>query len=119
MDQGLGLYVAASVLDDILRAKNILHEASLVHGDIRRPNILVLENVERQAPGGTRTGGVGAQRAMLLDFDWAGPVGRVSYPHYLNDAIKWPESARRGGHILKEHDNFMYDLLTWELSALE
>jgi tRNA A-37 threonylcarbamoyl transferase component Bud32 len=39
-----------------------LHNAKLVHGDLRGPNIIVAE-------------GEGSKRAMLLDFDWGGEEG--------------------------------------------
>ncbi|KAI6022555.1 hypothetical protein EDC04DRAFT_2900835 [Pisolithus marmoratus] len=40
------------------------HTEGLVHGDLRAPNIICDQN-----------------RVMLIDFDWAGKEGEVSYPH--------------------------------------
>lgn len=68
-----------------------LHGRNFVHGDLRAPNIIVVKN------------GV-----MLLDFDWAQPVATAKYPSVLNyTGIKWPDGARVGAAITKEHDLYM------------
>ena len=42
---------------------NSFHDAGLVHGDLRAPNILCDGN-----------------KVMLIDFDWGGKQGEVFYP---------------------------------------
>jgi len=43
---------------------------------------------------------------MLLDFDWAGPIGEARYPMNLNrsEGIWRPAGARDGTLILADHD---------------
>jgi len=65
-----------------------LHGQNLVHGDLRRPNILTDEE------GWVR----------LIDFEWSGQAGVVRYPALLNPEIKWPEGVKGGGLIQPEHD---------------
>lgn len=51
-----------------------LHDNNLVHGDLRRPNILADKE--------------GCVR--LIDFEWSGKAGLVLYPALLNPEITWP-----------------------------
>ena len=104
--QDVTMALPTSVLDDIRRAKDILHDAGLVHGDLRRPNILIWKDGNRRKASGELR-----ESAMLVDFDWAGRAGNVNYPHNLNDKIGWPKDVTGGGPILKEHDDFMFDQL--------
>ena len=70
----------------------------LVYDDLRLPNIIVREE--------------GSQwRALLIDFDWAGPVGTVHYPSNLNMAAFWGIGAGPCLPILKEHDLGMLEQL--------
>ncbi|KAG2336544.1 hypothetical protein BDR05DRAFT_1063613 [Suillus weaverae] len=42
---------------------------------------------------------------MLLDFDWAGPIGKARYPMYVNrNDIRRPDGARDGEKIVAKHD---------------
>ncbi len=73
-----------------------LHQkARMVHGDIRKANIMV-----------KRSGG---SEFMLVNFDWAGRIGEVNYPKFLNTdpAIGRPLGAIGCTPILAEHDNHM------------
>lgn len=49
-----------SWLEELVKS---FHKAELVHGDLRSPNIICNKN-----------------GPMVIDFDWAGKVGEVSYP---------------------------------------
>ena len=56
--------------------------------------------------------------AMLIDFDWAGKVGQVSYPLGLNLEIGWHPEAGPGVPIQKAHDKFMFDRLYDQIPSL-
>lgn len=66
---GLGIHLSQRVEKHKEWAKQLknlvdaFHTENLVHGDLRCPNIICDEN-----------------RVMLIDFDWGGKLGEVSYP---------------------------------------
>ncbi|TFK87265.1 hypothetical protein K466DRAFT_599624 [Polyporus arcularius HHB13444] len=66
-----GMDIVAGGASDVSSALEMLHMAGLVHGDVRRQNVMAVR----------RDGRAGA---MLVDFDWAGEDGRVRYPAWLN-----------------------------------
>lgn len=74
-------------------------EGRMVHGDIRNTNIMVK--------------GTGEPGFMLVDFDWAGRIGEVNYPKFLNPdpAIGRPIAAKDCTPILAEHDDHMFQQL--------
>jgi hypothetical protein len=72
-----------------------LHSGDFVHGDVRGPNVMVSH---------TESG----SKVMLVDFDWAGPAGKVRYPPNINPAL-FPAGVECGKSILKEHDLEMVD----------
>lgn len=113
---------------DVERAIGLLHAKDLVHGDLRRANIIVV-NRARQA--GTSSGGnsqsgrqlrsqtrsrtttnttahEGRKGALLIDFDWCGKEGEAKYPETLNDTgdIRWAPGVERSGLMKKEHDEY-------------
>lgn len=73
-----------------------LHDAQLVFGDLRQPNIMI--------SGST---------VFLIDFDWAGKVNEVRYPRNLSRNVNWPKAAEdlEFQPILMGHDRYMLDLL--------
>jgi len=73
-----------------------LHDAQLVYEDLRAPNVMF--------PG---------DKVLLIDFDWAGKVGKAHYPRNLASWVKWPEEAENleMKPILEEDDWFMLDQL--------
>lgn len=85
---------------DLRDAVDSLHGERLVHGDLRRANILITEN-----------------RAMVVDFDWAGTEDEVRYPASMNKEIKWPEDATVLGLITHEHDLDMLRKLEDEIDS--
>ncbi|KAI0750492.1 hypothetical protein C8Q74DRAFT_1361750 [Fomes fomentarius] len=87
----------AEVFGEVSMAVELLHDAGLVHGDLRRPNVMAVE----REPG--RMG------AMLLDFNWAGEDGEVRYPALLNQRgqIDWADGVRPGRPIRMQHDKDM------------
>lgn len=63
-----------------------LHQKGLVHGDIRRPNVLIEDGA-----GSEET------RVRLLDFDWSGVAGEVRYPlgiHFVSQRVSGPKGWR-------------------------
>ncbi|KAL6301273.1 hypothetical protein BKA93DRAFT_798376 [Sparassis latifolia] len=86
--------IRQTILDDIKKAVCLLHDAGLVFGDLRPPNVMVVDQPE-----------TGHKGVMLIDFDWCGDEGEARYPAVLNDTqITWHEGVVHGGLILKEHD---------------
>ncbi|CDO71505.1 hypothetical protein BN946_scf184910.g4 [Trametes cinnabarina] len=86
----------SAMIRDVETALKALHEKGLVHGDVRRPNIMAI----------TRDDGVTG--AMLVDFDWAGENGKVFYPIMLNLDIAWAQGVQTGQAIRPEHDWSMF-----------
>jgi RIO-like serine/threonine protein kinase len=85
----------STVLDDVKLALEKLHDAGLVFGDVRRPNIMVYKSREK---------GEEEWRGLLVDFDWAGPIGQSKYPAMLNTSIYWADGVAPAVELKKEHD---------------
>jgi hypothetical protein len=73
-----------------------LHQMKMVHGDIRATNIMVKNS---------------GLELMLVDFDWAGSDGLVTYPRHINKAVGRPEEVEDGQPILPRHDIFMLEAM--------
>ncbi|KIK77136.1 hypothetical protein PAXRUDRAFT_835096 [Paxillus rubicundulus Ve08.2h10] len=87
-----------SVLQGVRSQLKTLHERNLVHGDIRDTNILVKRDDKT--------------KVMIIDFDWAGELGQVRYPPYVNYSDIWrPDDARDGNLIHAGHDDAMLDII--------
>ncbi|CDO71503.1 hypothetical protein BN946_scf184910.g2 [Trametes cinnabarina] len=97
------------MMEDVKTALEVLHAKRLVHGDIRRPNIIPVRR-DPENPVEIITG------AMLVDFDWAGEEGKVYYPILLNPDIGWAEGVEGGRAIKAEHDWEMWDMLPYTRS---
>lgn len=97
----LELNAFEQVRTDVREALDILHEADLVFGDLRRPNVLVVPDANGK-PGG-----------RLVDFDWCGKVGDDRYPAGLNqsEGMKWATGTAKRSFISKEHDDKMFEML--------
>ncbi len=94
-----------TVLDDVELALKILHDADLVFGDIRRPNIMVFKSQGK---------GDEDWRGLPVDFDWAGPVCKAKYPPMLNMEIKWADGVAPAIEIEKDHDLHMLKKLKFD-----
>lgn len=92
------------VTNDLEEALKLLHESDLVFGDLRLPNIIVLD--PKNSDG---------RSAMLVDFDWCRPDGKGTYPASLNDNddMPWHEGVKRGSIMLKGHDCYLLDKLRY------
>jgi hypothetical protein len=102
-----------TVLDDIKRALEKLHDAQLVYGDMRRPNIMVVKTPRSRDDDGE---GEDEWRGLLIDFDWSGRVGVVKYPPTLNTCgeIKWAKGVEPATAIQPKHDLDMLEKITDE-----
>lgn len=83
----------SETMDDVKTALEVLHGAGLVHGDVRRSNVMAVPR-----------GDSGQMGAMLIDFDLAGENGNVLYPSRLNPDVDWAQGAQPGYPIQREHD---------------
>lgn len=78
-----------NILAECALALQGLHDKNLCHGDFRDQNVLVREN----------------GKVCVLDYEWAGQVGQVRYPGFMNHAhITWPDGVFDGEIITKAHD---------------
>jgi hypothetical protein len=80
-----------------IRARLVeLHQANLVHGDVRDVNIMVRKD--------------GKPGLMLVDFDWSGIIGQVCYPIGVNKIDLWrPDDVSDGLLMKSDHDIAMFD----------
>ncbi|KAG1834019.1 hypothetical protein DFJ58DRAFT_735930 [Suillus subalutaceus] len=76
---------------ELTNAIEYCHGKGFVFGDLRKPNVMI-----------TKDG-----KVQLIDFDWAGREGEVTYPVSISPAIDWPEGVQGLGPILKQHDHDM------------
>ncbi|KAH7304808.1 hypothetical protein B0J17DRAFT_623066 [Rhizoctonia solani] len=90
-----------SVFDDIETAVDLLHTRDFVFGDLREPNVMVLQDSTGNATGG----------AMLVDFDWCGKHLEGRYPLRMNLELGWHTAVGPGAVMDKEHDTHMLNRL--------
>ena len=79
-----------TVLEDIHNALKKLHEAGLVFGDMRRPNVMLVKS--RDAFDEDEGALVeGEWHVQPVDINWSGPVSKAKYPPTLNSdgRIMW------------------------------
>ncbi|XP_006457422.1 hypothetical protein AGABI2DRAFT_79655 [Agaricus bisporus var. bisporus H97] len=86
-----------SVLEEALR---VLHSENIVHGDIRGPNIMIME--EEDGMDG---------EVMLIDFDECGKAGEGRYDADLNVEIGWPQGVGQESIMQLAHDIEMLNRL--------
>ncbi|KAI0755355.1 hypothetical protein C8Q80DRAFT_1341954 [Daedaleopsis nitida] len=89
-----GTLLPHAVYEDVEKAIELLQTEEIVFGDLRTPNIMVVDS-----PAGTH--------GMLVDFDWAGKHDQDRYPIMLNDSImsQLAEDIRAYGLMKKQHDD--------------
>ncbi|KAJ2922140.1 hypothetical protein H1R20_g14966, partial [Candolleomyces eurysporus] len=58
----------------------ILQQQGYVHGDLRSNNVMIDNDLLEQ----------GAVSLKIVDFDWSGEGGKVTYPVTRNSEVKWP-----------------------------
>lgn len=90
-----------SVRRDVSHAVRSLNTLGFVHGDVRDVNTLVRRP---EAPQNYAN-------VLVIDWDWAGPLGETKYPHSMNPDIRRAADAVVGGTITVEHDEEMLEYL--------
>ncbi|KAI0041392.1 hypothetical protein FA95DRAFT_1641868 [Auriscalpium vulgare] len=75
-------------------AVDAMHARGHVHGDLRRPNVMITE-----AHG----------NVQVVDFDWAGESGRVRYPAHLRSGAFCP-GVETDALIEQAHDDAMLEM---------
>jgi hypothetical protein len=77
-----------------------LHQSGYGHGDLRATNILVSKS--------------NPKHYMVIDFDWAGQLGKICYPMNVNKIDIWrPDGVADGALVLAEHDLSMLEHLSF------
>jgi len=94
-----------TILEDVKGALGKLHDAQLVYGDVRRPNIMLVKTPKSRNDD-SEDEDVEEWRGLLVDFDWSGHVGEVKYPPTLNTSgeIKWAKGVEPAAEIKQKHD---------------
>ncbi len=88
--------------DEVKAKLTHLHDEGFVHGDLRDVNVIVRnEGVSGDGPG-----------ILIVDWDWAGREGQVTYPRGINTQVARPASALAGEEIKAEHDVWMAERLS-------
>ena len=87
--------------ESVLKLQRLLNSKKIVHGDLRRPNILAFTD------GSIR----------VVDFDCAGSEGSAYYPTDINMSpqCQWHEDVKPGGKIEMIHDKWLLSLLLGSL----
>ncbi|CAE6450431.1 unnamed protein product [Rhizoctonia solani] len=86
-----------SVFNDIEAAIKLLHGRDFVFGDLREPNVMVLQDLMGRATG----------KAMLVDFDWCGKHLEGKYPQQMNMELGWHRDVEPRAVMDKQHDTHM------------
>ncbi len=110
----------STVLEDIHNALKKLHEAGLVFGDMRRPNIMLVKS--RDAYDEDEDVYVeGEWHGQLIEFNWSGPVSKARFPPTLNTdgRITWALGVEPGGLIEKRHDDDMLENIVIDIDSNE
>jgi hypothetical protein len=72
-----------------------LHQGYFAHGDVRDVNIMVRKD--------------GKSGFMLVDFDWAGVIGKAHYRDNFSKVDFWlPDNMSEVMPIKSEHDNTVW-----------
>jgi len=80
--------IPPSVMEDIKEAITILHSKGFVYGNLRRPNIMIVDRSKLPRTSRLNEGGIVMDAgigAMLVNFDWAGKDGEARYPALLDN----------------------------------
>ena len=70
------------------KAVEYCHGRGFVFGDLRTPNVMITKD----------------WKVQLIDFDWAGREGEVTYPVSISRNIEWPKGVAALEPIFRQHD---------------
>lgn len=79
--------VDKTTFEQLSAALKLLHNANLVHGDLRSNNVMVSD-----------------KGVFVVDFDWSGEHEIQRYPYFMNDTIRWPDKVGDNATMKFEHD---------------
>ncbi|CAG8641683.1 1890_t:CDS:2, partial [Paraglomus occultum] len=96
-----------NIYSDVLQAIAVLHNTNTVFGDLRTPNILLVERVPSES----------TISAILVDFEWCGIDQRGRYPLSMSRTVPWPPGAEPGALLRKDHDNYWLEYLKRQLNV--
>jgi tRNA A-37 threonylcarbamoyl transferase component Bud32 len=88
-----------TLLTRLEKILDCLSTGGMVHGDFRMANIMLKPGEE--------------EKAMVIDFDWAGEAGTVRYPVTRSEEFDYP--GRPGEPIEAKHDREYYESWKGEL----
>ncbi|KAK1231688.1 hypothetical protein PQX77_005174 [Marasmius sp. AFHP31] len=89
------------ILNNVREALKVLNSASYVHGDLRRQNIMLLDNRQNDDDTGIR----------IIDFDWVGEKGEVRYPPHTSSVVLGVAGAQEYDKIQQEHQDKLFEVL--------
>lgn len=96
-----GISMPSRLTKELECAVRLLHQADIVHGDLRLTNILITDEDN--------------PHIVVIDFDWAGVAGKDRYPPSLNDRyesngeLRWAPGVERYGVMMVEHDHWQFE----------
>jgi len=79
------------IISKLVELIKLMHHQKIVHGDIRPPSVMWKRKK-------------GDVQLKLVDFDWAGHVGKARNQTLLSDEVISVQCAEVGGAIAEEHD---------------
>ncbi|KAG9050148.1 hypothetical protein FS837_007447 [Tulasnella sp. UAMH 9824] len=86
----------------------VMGDADVMHGDFRPNNIMLQVFKMQHSYTPVCSGGGQEANLKVVDFDWAGKSGSVSYPLQRNEDIAWP--AAPWDRIIKDHDRELVNI---------
>ncbi|KAJ3478245.1 hypothetical protein NLI96_g9900 [Meripilus lineatus] len=89
-----------SVFDKIQESLDILHDGGYVFGDLRRPNVMLMNGE-----------GPLESRIRFIDFDWAGKEGEVRYPLNLSSRIEKVAKVMEWEIVQREHEDRLLEAM--------
>ncbi|CAG8491561.1 9633_t:CDS:2 [Paraglomus occultum] len=99
-----------NIYNDVLQAITVLHKTNTVFGDLRTPNILLVETSSGVPSESTIS-------AILVDFEWCGIDQKGRYPLSMSRTVPWPSGAEPGALLRTDHDNYWLGYLKRQLNV--
>ena len=97
--------IKAKVITGLKKILTILKRDKIVHGDLLPHNFMITTSDDDDD-----------YCVRVVDFDWAGDEGSVTYPVYINMELQWPTGVEAGCQITHQHDTHLLNQLIQSLS---